>query len=275
MAEAAASYKGFTVGRTAMSDFDFSGKRVLVTGASRGIGWGIAMGFARAGAELIVLADDEAIHAAAEEYATEAGKPVAAHVCDISNRARVTEVMAEIGALDVLVNNAGFERLTPIDEPGDGVEATFRKIIEINVMGTYFVTREAVKTMARGAKIVITASTFGKTGYAGFTGYCASKHANIGFMRALAQELGPKGINVNAICPNWVRTEAAMRSLRIDAERTGRSEDELMAEVYARQAFPGLMEPEDMIPGYLFLASDGAKDITGQTLHIDRGEIMS
>ena len=258
-----------------MSDFDFSGKRVLVTGASRGIGWGIAMGFARANAELIVLADDEAIHDAAKAYADEAGKPVAGHVCDISDRARVTEVMAEIGALDVLVNNAGFERLTPVDEPGDAVEAVFRKIIEINVMGTYLVTREAVKTMARGAKIVITASTFGKTGYAGFTGYCALKHANIGFMRALAQELGPEGINVNAICPNWVRTEAAMRSLRIDAERSGRSEDELMAEVYARQAFPGMMEPEYMIPGTLFLASDAAKDITGQTLHIDRGEIMS
>jgi NAD(P)-dependent dehydrogenase (short-subunit alcohol dehydrogenase family) len=200
---------------------------------------------------------------------------VAAHVCDIADRTRVAKVMAEIGALDVLVNNAGFERLTFMDEPGEEVEETFRMIIEINVMGTYFVTREAVKTMTRGARIVITASTFGKTGYASFTGYCASKHANIGFMRALAQELGPKGANVNAICPNWVRTEAAMRSLRIDAERTGRSEDELMAEVYARQAFPGLMEPEDMIPGYLFLALDAAKDITGQTLHIDRGEIMS
>ena len=68
-------------------------------------------------------------------------------------------------------------------------------------------------------------------------------------MRALAQELGPKGINVNAICPNRVRTEAAMRSLRIDAEHTARSEDELMADVYGRQAFPGLMEPENMIPG--------------------------
>ena len=208
-------------GRTQTGYFDFSGKRVLVTGASRSIGWGIAMGFARTGAELIVLADDEATFDAAKANAGEAGKPVAAHVCDISERARVAEVMAEIGALDVLVNNAGFERLTPVDEPGDAVEATFRKIIEINVMGTYSATREAIKTMERGAKIVVTASTFGKTGYAGFTSYCASKHANIGFMRALAQELGPKGINVNAICPNWVRAEAAMRSSRIDAERTG------------------------------------------------------
>lgn len=142
-----------TGGGTAMSDFGFSGKHVLVTGASPSIGWSIAI---------------------------------------------------------------DFEHLTP----GDTIELVFRKIIEINVMRTYYVTREEVKAIARGTRIVITASIFGKTSCTSFTNYCASKHAYIGFMCALAQELWPKGINVNAICPNWVRTETAKRGLQAERGRT-------------------------------------------------------
>ncbi|MCH8199720.1 MAG: SDR family oxidoreductase [Chloroflexi bacterium] len=180
-----------------------------------------------------------------------------------------------LGRLDVLVNNAGYERLTPIFEPGDVVEATFRRIIEINVLGTYYVTREVVATMEAGGRIVITASVWGKTGAAGFTGYCASKHANIGFMRALADELGPRGIAVNAVCPGWVRTEAAMRSLTRMAQAEGRSEDDCLADVLSAQAFEGLMEPDDMASTYLFLASDAAANVTGQALNVDRGELFA
>ena len=208
-----------------MMNFDFSGKRVLVTGASRGIGLGVARGFARAGADLSIIATNEKIFEAAAALAEEAGRTVEGLVCDITDRARVAEVVGGLGRLDVLVNNAGYERLTPIDEPGEAVEDVFRRIIEINVLGTYYVTREVVATMEAGGRIVITASVWGRTGAGGFTAYCASKHANIGFMRALADELGPRGIAVNAVCPGWVRTDAAMRSRSSLARGEGRSED--------------------------------------------------
>ena len=256
-------------------NFDFSGKRVLVTGASRGIGLGVARGFAHAGADLSIIATNQKVFEAAAALSKETGQPVEGLVCDITDRARVAEVVGGLGRLDVLVNNAGYERLTPIDEPGTDVEDIFRRIIEINVLGTYYVTREVVATMEAGGRIVITASVWGKTGAAGFTGYCASKHANIGFMRALADELGPRGIAVNAVCPGWVRTEAAMRSLTRLAQAEGRSEDDCLADVLSAQAFEGLMEPDDMASTYLFLASDVAANVTGQALNVDRGELFA
>ncbi len=253
----------------------FTGKKVLVTGASRGIGYGVARGFATAGADLTIIASGEAIHEAAGTLAAETGASVTGLVCDITDRAAVAKQIGGLGRLDVLVNNAGYERLTPILEPGDEVEATFRRIIEINVIGTYYVTREVVATMEAGGRIVITASVWGKTGAAEFTGYCASKHANIGFMRALADELGPRGIAVNAVCPGWVRTEAAMRSLARIAQAEGRGEDDCLADILSAQAFEGLMEPDDVASTYLFLASDAAANVTGQALNVDRGELFA
>jgi 3-hydroxybutyrate dehydrogenase len=254
---------------------DLRGKRVLVTGASRGVGLGIARGFARAGAELTILATGESVRRAAEALAEDCGREVRAIICDITDRAAVAREVGGLGALDVLVNNAGLERITPILEPGDEVEATFRRIIEINVIGTYYVTREAVKAMPAGGRIIITASVWGRTSGGPFSAYSSSKHANIGFMRSLAEELGPRGIAVNAICPGWVRTDASMLSLAKLAARDGRSEDDCLDEIMSAQAFPGLMEPDDVAGTYLFLASDLAANITGQTINVDRGELMA
>jgi 3-hydroxybutyrate dehydrogenase len=258
-----------------MMNWDFSGKRVLVTGASRGLGLGVARGFAAAGAELTILATGEHIKETAETLAQACGRPVGALVCDITERAAVAREVGGLGPLDVLVNNAGLELITPILEPGDEVEEAFRRIIEINVIGTYYVTREVVKTMAPGGRIVITASVWGRTAAPRFSAYAASKHANIGFMRALAEELGPRGIAVNAVCPGWVRTDASMRSLTEIARREGRDEQLCLDEVMSTQAFAGLMEPDDVASTFLFLASDQAANITGQTLNVDRGELMA
>ena len=184
---------------------------------------------------------------------------------------------ATVGGLeriDVLINNAGLELITPMNAEGREVEETFRRIIDINVMGTYYVTREALPKMGDGGRIILTSSMWGKTAEAEFSAYCASKHANLGFMRSLAKELAPRGISVNAICPGWVRTVASMRSLTAMAERQGRSEDDLLAEIVSAQAIGGLMEPQDMAATYLFLASEAADNITGQALTVDRGEII-
>jgi len=258
-----------------MGGREFDGERVLVTGASRGIGYGIAEAFARAGAELTILAQDAEVEAAARRLSELAGKPVVALRCDITDRLAVATSFAALERIDVLINNAGFERITPIFEDGAEVEAVFRRIIETNVMGTYYVTREAVRRMGKGGRIVFTASVWGKTAEGNFTGYVASKHANVGFMRSLARELAPRGIAVNAVCPGWVKTEASMRSLRDEARTLGLAEDAQAKVMLARQAFGGLMEPSDLAAAYLFLSSrEAARNITGQTLHVDRGEYM-
>jgi NAD(P)-dependent dehydrogenase (short-subunit alcohol dehydrogenase family) len=116
---------------------------------------------------------------------------------------------------------------------------------------------------------------WGKSAAADFAAYVTSKHANIGFMRVLAKELGPRGIRVNAVCPGWVRTRAALQSLQEVSARAGMDEDAMLDEILSGQALPGLMEPDDMVSTYLFLASDHAASVTGQAWNVDRGEVMA
>jgi NAD(P)-dependent dehydrogenase (short-subunit alcohol dehydrogenase family) len=252
----------------------FDGKHVVVTGASRGIGRAVAEAFASAGARLTVLAYDPAIAQAAKEIARSGSATVSPIHCDIADSAAVQAAFAPLDAIDVLINNAGLERLTPIRTDDPAVLETYRRIIDINVNGSFWVTHAALPHMKRGGRVIFTASIWGKSVEAEFAAYCASKHAVIGLMRVLAKELGSDGITVNAVCPGWVRTEASMRSLRIMAERSKRPEPELLDEIVGGQAIGGLMEPKDIVGPYLFLASDAAANITGQALNIDRGEVM-
>lgn len=253
--------------------YSFDGESVLVTGASRGIGFAVAKAFAHAGADVTILSSGAGIHAAASAIAAETGRPCAALACDITDSAAVKAALVGMGRIDVLVNNAGLERITPLLE--EGVEETFRRITDINTNGTFYVTRHAVPKMAAGGRILITASIWSRVAVPEFSAYVTSKHANLGFMRVMAKELGPRGIRVNAVCPGWVRTEAAMLSLANMSQRTGRSEADLLAEIVAAQVLPGLLEPDDLAAPYLWLASDGARDMTGQALMLDRGEVMA
>jgi NAD(P)-dependent dehydrogenase (short-subunit alcohol dehydrogenase family) len=258
-----------------MSGFDFTDRRVLVTGASHGIGFAVARAFGAAGAELTILSSTADIHEAAARIEADSGRPVQALVCDVSEREAVTLSVGGLGRLDVLVNNAGLELITPILEPGEEIDRAFVRIIEINVLGTWYVSRAAVPLMAPGGSIVMTSSVWGKTGAAGFSAYVASKHANIGLMRTLAKELGAKGIRVNAVCPGWVRTRAALRSLREVSARAGVAEEAMLDDILSAQALPGLMEPEDVVGVYLLLASEHAASVTGQAYGVDRGEVMA
>jgi NAD(P)-dependent dehydrogenase (short-subunit alcohol dehydrogenase family) len=254
--------------------FSFEGKAVLVTGANRGIGYAVAREFAQAGADLMVLSEDASIVEAAQELEALSGRSVMPLHCDIADRAAVSRIFEKIEHLDVLVNNAGLQYLTPIDEAGDAVEDRFRRVMDVNVMGSFYMTREALPHMECGGRILFTASVWSKTAVSGYSGYCASKHAVLGMLRSLAQELGPRGITVNGVCPGWVNTLGAMDEVEADAKRLGISTDELVNTELSRQALPGMMEPDDMASTYLFLASDAAANITGQTIHCDRGEMM-
>jgi NAD(P)-dependent dehydrogenase (short-subunit alcohol dehydrogenase family) len=243
-----------------------SGRAVLVTGSSRGIGYGVASAFAAAGADLHMLSEDEAIFEAASRLGARAYK------ADITKTGELAEAAQDIGPLDVLVNNAGLERITPLDDLSAENEAVFRRILEINVTGTFLATRAFLPEMSRGGRIINTASIWSRTAEPLFGAYVASKHAIIGLTKTWAKELGPRGITVNAVCPGWVRTEASLRSLAMMAVRAGRPEDDLLQDIVAAQALPGFMEPADVAGTYLFLASDLAANITGQSLGVDRGE---
>lgn len=251
--------------------FNFTGKSVLVTGASSGIGRGVASAFAMAGADLTILSSTDSIHEAA---ATMRGN-VKAIKCDISDASAVTAALAGIERVDVLVNNAGLEKPTPLNGTNPTGDATFERIIAINVNGTRNVTDTLINRIPNGGRIIITSSIWAKTAVGGFSAYVASKHANVGLMRTWAQELGPRGIRVNAICPGWVKTGPAMASLGELAKASDTSEEALLAAIMSAQAIDGLMTPEDMADTYMFLASEGGRNITGQAINVDRGEVMS
>jgi 3-hydroxybutyrate dehydrogenase len=242
------------------------GKTVVITGASRGIGLGIAERFSSVGAVLHLIADDDQILTAGKFMASRS-------IADISDAAAVESALAGLTRIDVLINNAGLERLTPIAEADDDVESMFRRIIEVNVLGTEIVTRRALRRMREGGSIINTASIWGRVAEPLFGAYVASKHAVIGLTKTWAKELGSRGIRVNAVCPGWVRTESSMRSLSRMAERRKIEEGQLLAEIVSHQALPGLMEPADVASTYLFLASDLAANITGQSFGVDRGEV--
>lgn len=255
--------------------FDFSGQTVLVTGASRGIGLGVARAFADAGAQVCLLAEDAGVEKAARALATDTGRNVRGLRCDISDADAVRRALDGFDRLDVLINNAGVELPTPVEDGHSAIDDAFRRIIDVNVMGTWWVTRAALPKMRAGSRILITSSIWGRTAVPGFAGYVASKHALIGIARTLSRELGPRAIRVNAVCPGWVRTEASLRSLAVMAQERGISEDEMGDALAANQSLDGLMDPVDVVGLYLYLASDAAANLTGQAIQIDRGEVMA
>ena len=249
-----------------MAGFSLSGKNVLVTGASRGIGLAIARAFAAEGANVTLLAEtDQVLEAAAS---IDGAKAI---VCDVTDSAAVAAL--DPGPLDVLVNNAGLERETRLDDPA--AEEMFARPMDINVTGMFRVTRAVLPRLASGGAIVNTASIWGRYAPAGFSAYAASKHAVIGLTRAWSRELAPRRIRVNAVCPGWVGTDAALVSLRVMAEHCGLPEAELRAEIEAGQDIPGLMDPADVAGLYLYLASPLSANITGQAINVDRGEVQS
>lgn len=245
-----------------------AGARVVITGASRGIGLGVASALVGAGADVLALSDDDAAPEAAARIGARGLK------VDVTDAAAVAAALAPLREIDILVNNAGLERITPADDAAPEALALFRRILDINVAGMAIMTAHALGRMRPGGRIVNTASIWGRVAEPLFGAYVASKHAVIGLTKTWAKELGSRGIRVNAVAPGWVRTEASIRSARVLAARTGRSEGEIIGAVEAAQALAGgLMEPDDIAGAYLFLSSDLSANITGQTLGIDRGEV--
>ena len=194
---------------------------------------------------------------------------------DVTSEASVGRAAEQLRAaaphVDVLVNNAGVGGGEPV--VGSDVER-WRRTVDTNLTGTYLVTRAVLPMMSAGGRIINQSSVLGRFGVPGYTAYCASKHAVIGFTRALALELAPQQITVNAICPGWVDTEMAAQGMQQGAAATGQTFEQFRAAALGAVPIKRIIQPAEVAGLVAFLASPAAAAITGQTYNICGGQTM-
>jgi 3-oxoacyl-[acyl-carrier protein] reductase len=248
-----------------------STRSVLVTGASRGIGRAIALGLARRGYD-VGLNDIErqegALGATAREIESMSRRALIL-IADVSRKseveAMVGRIVGEFGRIDAVVNNAGILIAGPVD----GLkEEYWDSVMDVNAKGTFLVAQAVLPTMKkqRYGRIVNIASIGGKHGAPEQAHYSASKAAIMGFTRVLAQEVGEFGITANCICPGIILTDMGRVNLDDPAVREAWRE---------KTAMRRIGEPEDVVGPVAFLASDDAAFVTGQTLNVDGGIVLS
>ena len=248
---------------------------VFVTGGGRGIGRAIALAFAEPGATVAIAARTGAeLDRTGADIKARGATPILLSM-DVRDEASVAagfkDLRAHAERLDVLVNNAGVGGGQPVEEADP---ARWRTVLETNVFGTFLVTRQAIPLFADGGRIVNLSSVLGRFGVPGYTAYCASKHAVIGFTRALSLELVKRNITVNAICPGWVDTEMAAQGMQMGANAMGITFEAFRAHALAQVPLGRIIQPEEVASLVKFLASPQAAAITGQTYNICGGQTM-
>lgn len=257
-------------------DYGLAGRVVLLTGASGGIGAALAAAFAAQGARLVLLDRQYArLKAMAATLPGEALLLEAELTDDASVALAVARLRTPWDRIDALVNNAGSEYPTPLHDRAVDFMSRWDGLLRNNVGSMVRLTRALLPFMRRGACVINQSSIWGLKGVPEFSAYVASKHAVIGLTRSLAWEFAAHGIRVNAICPGWIQTEAAVRSLDAMAASAKRSAADLLAETLAAQVTPAFLQPADLAGAFLFLASDGARAINGQALVVSHGEVMN
>ena len=246
--------------------FDLSGKVALVTGASRGIGCGIAKTLAKNGAHVVCVSRKVSdVQSVADEIIA-AGGAATAVACDISDSANVSKLIKETVAthnhLDILVNNAGVTRDNLLMRMS---EDDWNTVLNINLKAAFIAIKAAARTMMkqRNGRIINISSVVGLMGNAGQVNYAASKAGLIGLTKSTARELASRGITANCIAPGYVATDM-----------TNELGDEVRQSLNEKIPLGRIGQVEDIAYAVAFLASDEAEYITGQTLTIDGGMVM-
>ena len=248
------------------------GRTVVVTGGSRGIGASIARAFHQAGDSVLVGSRTDT------GLAKELGSGARHQKCDVVRPQHLRDLMRDAldwtGRLDVLINNAGssdWMSLADIDEN------FWQRMIDVNLKGVLFACQAAVAQFKGGGSIINVSSLAGKRGSANNAAYCAAKFGVNGITQALAKELGPRNIRVNAVCPVYVETEGLMEALGSKHSPTlGKDTRQYLADFAKNQSALGrLPSGEDVARVCMFLASPEASAVTGQCLNVDCGVLPS
>ena len=247
-----------------MSSQDLSGKTALVTGASRGIGAAIADTLAQAGATVIGTAtSDSGAAAIGERLAQWNGQGRALNAAEADGIEKlIADIEKEFGKLDILVNNAGITRDNLLMRMK---EEEWDEIMQVNLKSVFRASKAVLRGMMkqRSGRIINITSVVGAMGNAGQANYAAAKAGLMGFAKSMAREVGSRGITVNCIAPGF-----------IDTDMTRALPEEVRKTFEAQTALGRFGDAQDIADAVLFLASDQAKYITGQTLHVNGGMLM-
>ena len=247
-----------------MSSQELSGKTALVTGASRGIGAAIADTLAQAGATVIGTAtSDSGAAAIGERLAQWNGQGRALNAAEADGIENlIADIEKEFGKLDILVNNAGITRDNLLMRMK---EEEWDEIMQVNLKSVFRASKAVLRGMMkqRSGRIISITSVVGAMGNAGQANYAAAKAGLMGFAKSMAREVGSRGITVNCIAPGF-----------IDTDMTRALPEEVRKTFEAQTALGRFGDAQDIADAVLFLASDQAKYITGQTLHVNGGMLM-
>lgn len=244
---------------------ELTGRKVLVTGGSKGLGKDAALAFARLGAEVVITGRNmDDLEKALRELREVQPKSfsLAADMQDVGSiHEMVDETVATLGGLDILVNNAGINIAKPAFEV---TEEDWDRVLDTNLKGTFFCSQRAGKHMAAngGGRIINMVSQMAFVGYIKRSAYCSSKGGAVQLTKALAVEWAPYGIKVNAVAPTFVETDLTKKMFE---------DREFYQDVLRRIPLGQLAQVSDITGAVLFLASDMANFITGETIKVDGG----